>query len=180
VLAAVMRRSLVVFLVLWVLIALLPFIPFRAGVELRYTYLASLPLAALVAVLLTSAYLRLSSLSLTAAPAVGVVGLFSLVLFLSFLARDHQGWLHHQSIEFETLVHDMGSECESLAPGTWVFALNSPLFDPYNDRIQAAVNLTYPGVNAQLVEGALPPVATAIPEKCVLVYRGGRYEALPE
>jgi hypothetical protein len=178
-LAAVMRRGLVAFLVVWVLIALLPFMPFRAGVELRYTYLASLPLAALIAVLVGSFFSRLSSLSPVAAPPLAAIVLFSLVLFLSVLARDHQGWLHYQSVEFETLIRDIASECHSLRPGTWVFALNSPLFDPYNDRTQAAVALAYPGVNAQLAEDSLPPVAGAIAEKCVLVYSDGRYFALP-
>lgn len=175
-LAAVLRRGLIVFLVLWVLVALLPFVPFTTGIELRYTYLASLPFAALLAVLFRMVYVRISNPSSKGVSVVAGAGLFCLALLLSTQARDHQEWLRFQADVFTQLVNDAETECPGLEPQTGVFILNSPLFDPYSDRATAALNLSHEGTAVASIAGyTLPPLASMIADKCVLVYHDKRF-----
>ena len=176
--AVVLRRGLALFLAVWMLFALLPFVQFTAGVELRYTYLASFPLAALLALSIAAFHRLVGRASLPTAHVFTAVGLYCLVLLFSVQTRDHQGWLQNQASEFQTLLRDVDSDCGYLKTEGQILVLNSPIFDPYGDRIQAAVNLSHQGISVYRVEGVLPPMSGSDGDKCVLLYVEGRYQAI--
>ncbi|MGD0765283.1 MAG: hypothetical protein ABR978_03140 [Dehalococcoidia bacterium] len=176
--AVILRRHVAIFLLLWLFLAIFPYVSFSAGTELRYTYQASLPFAALLAVVLAGLYQRAVRVWREAAPVASAICLFGLVLFFSIQTRDHQEWLHIQAAGFQVLLRDVNSECH-LQPQGSVFVLNSPLFDPYGDRIPAAIDLYHADISVVTANGVqLPPLSAQIEDRCVLVYQDGRYQAV--
>jgi len=185
VLALVTRRALVTFFVLWIFVVLLPVLPFATGVELRYTYLPSLALAALLGLGVDALRRRLMRARFRWANAAVALAVLTLAVFLSTRAREQQGWLRAQAFLAQTLVEDVGSQCGMPLPKN-IIVLNSPIPDPYGLRLRSAVNL-YQGGGADIQVtgfqgGSLPPLAVFIPDRCVLTYYGGHYrlvEATP-
>ena len=171
-------RTLVVFFAVWMLVALLPVLPFATGVELRYTYIPSLGLAAMAGLAIDAARRWLGRVRFRWANLVTIVGVLVLAVFLSTRARDQQHWLHAQASLLETFVEDVGAQCGTPLPRS-VLVLNSPIPDPYDLRLRSAVNIYYGGsteIEVTRFEGAsLPVTAASRPDGCALAYRDGRY-----
>ncbi len=140
--AGAYRRWLVVWLVGWTVLALLPFVFITNPMELRYTYGATIPLAALLALgfdaLRRVAFRRLPE---TAGVALALAAALPLAVFLGGRARAQQDWITLQSRNYESLVGAVQTLCGPLAPGSHLYVVNSPAFDPYNINTRMAFNL---------------------------------------
>ncbi len=161
---------------LWLLVALLPYAFFPAGIEYRYTYLASVPFV-LFAVLLTRGALAQISRGPEREVAVAVVVLvlvLALGAFLGFRSRAQQEWISDQARAYEEIFYQVPVACGELSPESQIFLVGSPVFDLYGSSTRMAMNLRYDQVRVGLVEEE-PELSDFIEHKCVLTYDAGRY-----
>ncbi len=141
-LAVVFRRWLVVWLVAWAVLALLPFVFITNPMELRYTYGATIPVAALLALAVDNIRLALKRwLPETAGATLALGAVLALAVFLGARARAQQDWISLQSDNYESLVGAVKTLCGPLPPDSHLYVVNSPAFDPYNINTPMAFNL---------------------------------------
>jgi hypothetical protein len=175
--ALAMRRWLLVWLFGWLVVALLPFLFIREGIELRYTYLATAPLAALLSI---AGYEVVSVVKLRPAAVPASAGVFALLVLLVFLggrARDQQTWFRQQSANYESVVVNATSLCGELPPRAHLVLLNSPAFDPYGMNVSSALNLFYDRLYVHAVTpGEELLILAEATTACVVEYRAGEWE----
>ncbi len=165
-LSVALRAPVLGFCFLWTLAALLPYSFFPAGIEYRYTYLASIPLTVFVVHLVADATRRFRA---RLAPVAALAFFLPLiVLFLSAQARERQARIGGQAQAFDQMVHAVPQLCGQLAAESHVFLLNSPIADYYGVSTRAALNLYYDRIYTW--RAVVPDLAAAIKNKCVLQY----------
>jgi hypothetical protein len=174
----VLRQWRAVWLYAWLVLAFLPFLFIREGIELRYTYTATAPYAALLAVgsmalLRTVALPRLGPLF----QAASVVGLVALLVFLGGRARDQQTWFRQQSASYESLVVNAQTLCGPLPAEAHLVLLSNPVFDPYGINIRSAFNLYYERLSVHAVQpGEELAILAEASASCVVEFSGGVWE----
>ena len=175
-LAIALRRRLLGLAFVWTLVALLPYAFFPAGIEYRYTYLASIPLTIFAVVLAKEGITRLAP-TLGPYPTMSVlaVAILGLTVFLGTEARDHQDALAFQAQAYSELFHQVPEVCGDLPPEGHIFLLQSPVFDLFGVSSRMALNLRYEDVHVGLIRAELPGLAAFIEDKCVVQYLSGRY-----
>ncbi|MCH8010298.1 MAG: hypothetical protein IIC91_15720 [Chloroflexi bacterium] len=181
VLSVVLRQRALAFLFVWTIIALMPFSGFVFGIEFRYAYLATLPLAAFVVVgvfTLVEAVPR-GNRSLVYG-AVGAVFVTALIV-TPMRTQDFQGWIVFQSQGYEGMVHGVRSVCGDMPPGTELFLKNVPYYDLFGNSTPAAVSIFYDDVHAYVVD-EYPGLIAFIEDKCALEYDSaiGQYVRVTE
>ena len=174
--AFTLRQRALAFFGLWTIVALLPFTGFSIGIELRYTYLATLPFAAFV---VTWTVMLLKTLPRPGMFALGAA-LTALVLVALVVTplrtRDQQAFLAGEAAAYEAMVQNVLELCGERPPGSHVFVLRGPYGDLFLRHTQAALNLYYTNINAARAD-EMPPLAGLIEDKCVIEYQQetGRY-----
>ncbi len=156
----------------WTLLALLPYSFFPAGIEWRYTYLASVPFAVFTAVVgrTVLCWFRARWASRVIMPAAAAA-LLLLVVFLGGQARDRQAWISHQARAYDDLFHQAPLLCGELPRESHVYLLHSPIFDLFGASARMALNLHYEDVYVDRAGGdEIPELAVFIENKCVLDY----------
>lgn len=159
------------FAFIWTIVALAPFTAFDEWIELRYTYLATLPFTAFVVVGCVSA---VKSLPLPLARSLAVVGALAVTFALvvtPFRTRDQQAFFAGEAAAYEEMITSVQSLCGGLPSGSHVFVVHGPYGDLFDKHTQPAINLYYDRVNAARV-GVLPlsPLIQLIENKCVIQY----------
>lgn len=175
--AVAFRKPLLGLTFAWTIVALLPYSFFPAGIEYRYTYLASVPFVIFISILVSAGFPRIA-LRFGAYPATALVVavLLSLSAFLAVQARDRQTWLSDQAQAYGDLFDQAPMLCGDLPQESHIYLLYSPIFDLFGRSVRMALNLVYDDVFYHRPRGGrLPELAAFIENKCVLDYREGRY-----
>ncbi|MDI6858768.1 MAG: hypothetical protein QME71_10700 [Dehalococcoidia bacterium] len=159
----------------WVIVALLPYSFFESGIEARYTYAASIPLAGFAVLMLSPVFGemrdRLGPLpSFTFAAGVLIVG----GVFLAGEVRNNQAWIGRQANEYSKLFHETPLLCGRSSPGQ-IYLIESPLFDYHGSSTRMTLNLLYDDVAVHLLERRDPIPPDVSTDDCVLKYSSGRY-----
>lgn len=163
------RQRMLAFLFVWTIAALLPFCGFSFGIELRYTYLATLPFVAFVVLTAVAAidYAPLSSRRpLQALLAIAAV---AILIITPMRTRDFQAFLVTEARAYETMVSSVRSLCGPMPRESSIFVLHPPYRDLYGIHTPAAVNLYYNRVHAVSVD-ELPDLIAFVPKKCIIEY----------
>ncbi len=170
--AALLGNARLGFAFVWTLVALLPYAFFPAGIEFRYTYLASIPFVIFFAVLLDEAIRWLTPrLALYPTLALGAAVVVSLVVFLAMEARDRQTPVSDQADAYHQLFDQAFALCGDLPPRSHIFIVSSPTADLFGGSARMAMNMRYEDVS---VGRGLPELAAFIENKCVIQYVGDR------
>ncbi len=153
----------------WVMAGLLPYSFFPAGIEWRYTYLASVPFAVFAVGVLG---LALKPLAIRAGPPAATAALAAVVIagsvFSAGQARDRQEMLAVQATAYEALFVQVPEVCGPLPRGSHIFVVSSPIFDLFGASSRMALNMHYDDVHVAL--GGLPDLVDFIESKCIVQY----------
>jgi hypothetical protein len=175
--AVALRNVRLAFAFLWTLLALPPYAFFEAGIEFRYTYLASVPFTIFLMLLINEAVVRLRPRvhEYPAALPSGAAVLLVLAAFLATHARDRQEALSVQAQAYHGFYKEVPAVCGGLPAGAHIFIISGGLADPFGVSTRMALNLRYDNVNVGL--GPLPELAPFIEDKCVVEYdyQAGQY-----
>jgi hypothetical protein len=174
--AFALRRWVVVFAVLWTLLALLPYSFFVAGIEYRYTYLAAVPFTICWVAIGQAALGVIANVVVRPVLAAGALsGLMLLALLLGGEARHRQRWLSTQADAYARLFHEVPVQCGTLAPGSEIYLLDDPVWDYYGVSSGVALSFHYQAVRVHRGPGAAERLLSAGDRRCVLRYRDGQY-----
>ena len=173
----VRREVLGVALVMWVFLALLPYSFFPAGIESRYTYLASIPFTLLITYLAWMAIRRTPEGAVRQAAAAIFLTLFAMVVVLAaFETRKNQAWITDQAAAYHDVYLDVPELCGSVAPQGNIYILNPGHFDLFGVSSRMMLNLHYEDVFVDLrPDGTLPELTVFAEEVCVVRFVDGRY-----
>jgi hypothetical protein len=176
-LALVLRRPLLSFAFLWIVIALLPYSFFPAGTESRYLYLAAAPFTLLVvlAVRETLSLIRSAPWRMVAGGAV-LLAVAPLCMLLALETRERQAWIHQQSQAYHQFFTEVPLLCGALPDGGRIAVVGGPMLDLFGESTRMALNLRYPRVQ---VERLHQPVAALATVSCAVWYQEGEYERMP-
>ncbi|MCH8849659.1 MAG: hypothetical protein IIC89_02405 [Chloroflexi bacterium] len=171
VLALLLRQRMLAFFAAWTILALLIYTGFDREIELRYTYLATLPY---IAFLVSGAVALLRRLPGQAAVPIGAIAAIAVVLALVVSpshTRDQQVALSEEGAGYEAMVTGVRTLCGAQPVGGHVFVV----YPRYNDQFQftqLALNLYYDDLNATSVRVLpLAPLIQLIEDKCVIQYQ---------
>ncbi len=171
VVAVLLRQRALAFFFVWTIVALVPFTGFDEWIELRYTYLATLPFIAFVVCALVTAIERLPRLAIAPGKALLSAAVLAVLIVTPMRTRDAQLWFAGEARGYETMIHSVRNLCGSLPPESHVYVLNAPYRDLYGISTPAAVNLYYHRVYAAPV-ARVPDLAAFIEHTCVIRYDG--------
>lgn len=168
-----LRSPRAVFAFGWTLAALLPYSFFTAGIEYRYTYLACIPLAMFLVLLVSDAVARLPMRfsARTAVTASAVV--FVASVFLAIEARDRQDGLSFQAEAYRQVYQEVPPLCGALPADGHVYLVHAPIFDLYETSARMALNLVYERVS--VYRGEPDDLVVFVPNVCVVEYVDGRF-----
>ncbi len=172
--SALLRQRVLAFLALWSVVAVVPFSGFRFGIELRYTYLASLPFVAFLVFAINAVLSALPRpLSRVATPAMVLVAAAILVVTPA-RTRAQQQFLIDEAFRYQQAIDSVRTICGPMAENSFVYLQNVPYRDLDDISVPAGINLYYYHVH---VVHELPPLAAFIRNKCVIQYdaQAGRY-----
>jgi len=157
----------------WTLAALLPYSFFTAGIELRYTYLASIPFSAFLVVFVSDAVARLPLRLSSRAAIAGTALVLVLAVPLAMETRDRQDALRVQGEAYRQVYEEVPALCGDLPPDGHIYMIYDPAFDLYNTSTRMALNLTY--VRANVYRTAPADLVAFTPNVCVVDYIDGRF-----
>jgi hypothetical protein len=159
--AIVLRQRTLGFFFVWTLIALVPFTGFDGWIELRYTYLATLPFIAFVVHgMHSSARLAPSYVRPVATGAIAVGAAVALVV-APMRTRDQQAYFSAESARYEAMVDAVRAQCGAMPPDSFAYVVRPPYMDLWQIHTPAALNLYYTRLNAVAVP-ELPGLAAFI------------------
>lgn len=168
-LAFALRQRLLALLFVWTIAALLPFCGFSFGIELRYTYLATLPFTAFVVFGARAAAISLPPPLRVPAQAVLTVAAIVALIVTPIRTRDFQTFVRNEARGYEVMVESVRELCGPLPRESTVFVLRAPYRDLGGVHTPAALNLYYDRVHAASVD-ELPDLIAFVPNKCVIEY----------
>jgi len=167
--AFLLRQRLLAFLFVWTLAALLPFSEFSFGIELRYTYLATLPFVAFIALGATTAVDFAPPISRPPLRGALLTAAAAVLIITPLRTRDFQSFLVDEAQRYETMVGSVRELCGPLPRESTVFVLRPPYRDLGGVHTPAALNLYYDRVHAAAVD-QLPDLIAFVPNKCIVEY----------
>lgn len=167
--AVILRQRALAFFFVWTIVALLPFVGFDEWIELRYTYLATLPFIAFVVCALVTAIERLPRFAVAPVKAVFAVAVLAVLIVTPMRTRDQQLWFAGEARGYETMIDGVRNLCGPLPPESHVYVLNPPYRDLYGLATPAEVNLYFDHVYGTPVT-ELPPLIDFVEHKCVIQY----------
>ncbi len=162
------RRWTVAFFFVWTIAGFLPYTEIKI-VELRYTYLATLPFVAFLACAGAEALEHLPRRCQPLIAATGVCLVIAATVVGAIRSRDIQRSFADQASAYEATINATRNLCGDLDAGSFVYLVDPPYFDAYDLNAPAALNLYYDHVHAAAVP-ELPPLAAFIEDKCVIQY----------
>jgi hypothetical protein len=172
VVGVLLRLRLLTLLFIWTAAAIVPFAMYNHAIELRYTYLPTLPFIAFVVVGLHSLAQRLPQPA-TRAGYLLIAGAALIALVVAPMrTRDAQAGIAFQAHHYELMVNGVRNLCGPMAPGNHVWVVGSPIIDYFGLNTSTALSLHYKALNAVAV-AQLPGLAAFIEEKCVIQYDAG-------
>lgn len=174
VVALLLRQRQVAFFAFWTIVAIAPFTGWEAGIEHRYTYLATLPFIAFFVAGAVALVRALPPLAARPVAAVFVIAALVALIATPFQARDQQEVLAEEAARYQTMVTSVQELCGPMPPESHVFIFSIPYGDLYGAATPAALNLYYDRLYAARVR-EYPILAGFIERKCVLSYQQGRY-----
>jgi hypothetical protein len=168
-LSIVLRERVAVFLAVWTLFVLLPYSGFEHGIELRYTYLAVLPLTAFVCATAVALVRRLPGpLVWPIGAAIVAVAVAALVV-MPQLTRDRQAGISLDAARYQEMIESAREQCGPLAPLSSIFVVRAPYWDLFRMQTRSALNLYYDRVHAANVD-ELPELIDFVENKCIIQY----------
>ncbi|MBA2356123.1 MAG: hypothetical protein H0V80_15855 [Acidobacteria bacterium] len=148
--AARRRQALLAAMVLWALVAFMPYLSATRPIDPRYAYLASVPLCIALALLVQSAagwLARRRDVAWTLGLPIAVTGTVLVGLALTTQTRARQHWMHEQAQAYETLVTQTPRLCGALPARSQIYLAADPrLWDLFGDFSRMAFNLLYEDV----------------------------------
>lgn len=160
------RRRAPSFFFIWSIIAVVPFSLFRAGIEWRYTYLATLPYIAFLASSGTDLSRFLPKRSLGIAAGCSILLIIIATTLAAGETRRQQSWISAQARAYEQMVTAVRRQCGNLPPRSFVYVTGTDSFDLYGVSTRMAVNLFEHQV--YVARGEPPPIATLLKHKCIV------------
>jgi hypothetical protein len=173
-LTVLLRQRVLAFFFVWTVAGLMPFTGFDEWIELRYTYLATLPFIAFVVSGVATAVQRLPRIAVRpAATALAVAVLVALVI-TPMRTRDQQAWIARQAVLYEAMVDGVANLCGELPPESHVFVVDAQHHDYGGSSTPAALHLYFGRVH---VGRRIPPLIGFVEHRCVIRYdaQDGRY-----
>jgi hypothetical protein len=175
--ALLVRRMVLGFAFLWMLIALLPYSLFPAGTESRYLYLASAPFTVFLVLLVRDAVSRVRPVRWRVVlGGAALLALPPLCILLGRETRERQSWLHQQSRAYHQVFAEVPHLCGALPDGGRIAVVGGPMLDLFGESTRMALNLHYPRVYIERIDSVEVLVQ---PFTCVVRYEGGEYERVP-
>jgi hypothetical protein len=110
-----------VFVLAWLLVSLLAFLPFTWDIQSRYAYLAAIPFSLLVALAAQGAWRRVSSPWRVLAPALALLAVYGVFTVYNERSTYATGVLSAQ------LMTELTRRTASIPPGTTIVLVDSPL-----------------------------------------------------
>lgn len=168
-LATLLRQRSLAFLFVWTMIALVLFSGFSFGIELRYTYLATIPFVAFV---VTGAFtVAKAAPAKFRVPTYAVLGIaIAMALIVTPMrTRDFQQFIEFQADGYQRMVDAVTHLCGPMSPGTQVYLRGVPYHDMFGTATSSAVNLHTEGVRAYVVD-EYPDLIAFVQDKCVLQF----------
>jgi hypothetical protein len=168
-----LRSPRAVFAFGWTLAALLPYAFFVQGIEYRYSYLACIPFAMFLVVLVSDAAARLPFRLSAPAPVAATALVLALCVFSAIEARDRQGALSLEAEAYRQVYEDVPALCGELPPDSSIYMIYDPAFDLFQTSTRMALNLTYERVS--VYRTAPDDLVAFRPNVCVVDYVGGHF-----
>jgi hypothetical protein len=162
------RRWTIAFFFVWTFVAFLPYTEIKI-IELRYTYLATLPFIAFLACGAVEVLQKLPSRWQPIIAAIGVCLVIAATALGAVRSRDIQRSLAQQASAYETTINATRNLCGPMQTGSYIYLVNPPFFDAYGLNAPAALNLYYDHAYVASVH-ELPSLAAFIKNKCVIQY----------
>lgn len=144
------RQALLAAMVLWAVVAFMPYLSATRPIEARYAYLASVPLCITLALLghaVASWRARRVDVAWQVRLPITMTGVVLVGLVLITQTRERQHWMHEQAQAYQALVTQSPHLCGMLPPRSQIYLAADPrLWDLFGGFSSMAFNLLYEDV----------------------------------